>query len=65
MFVYNEKRGTEGPGDSHLQWQLNLLTHIENVQNEVTSRMDLIEKEVDGNVAKSSGVTTIIYLVLL
>ncbi|XP_059103815.1 PHD finger protein 20-like protein 1 isoform X3 [Peromyscus eremicus] len=47
VFVYNEKKGTESPGDSHLQWQLNLLTHIENVQNEVTSRMDLIEKEVD------------------
>ncbi|XP_040586568.1 PHD finger protein 20-like protein 1 isoform X7 [Mesocricetus auratus] len=47
VFVYNEKKGTEDPGDSHLQWQLNLLTHIENVQNEVTSRMDLIEKEVD------------------
>ncbi|XP_034371944.1 PHD finger protein 20-like protein 1 isoform X5 [Arvicanthis niloticus] len=47
VFVYNDKKGTEGPGDSHLQWQLNLLTHIENVQNEVTSRMDLIEKEVD------------------
>ncbi|XP_008841405.1 PHD finger protein 20-like protein 1 isoform X2 [Nannospalax galili] len=46
-FVYNDKKGTEGPGNSHLQWQLNLLTHIENVQNEVTSRMDLIEKEVD------------------
>lgn len=46
-FVYNDKRGTEDPGDSHLQWQLNLLTHIENVQNEVSSRMDLIEKEVD------------------
>ncbi|XP_055482278.1 PHD finger protein 20-like protein 1 isoform X6 [Psammomys obesus] len=47
VFVYNDKKGMEGPGDSHLQWQLNLLTHIENVQNEVTSRMDLIEKEVD------------------
>lgn len=47
VFVYNDKKGTEDPGDSHLQWQLNLLTHIENVQNEVTSRMDLIEKEVD------------------
>ncbi|KAM5280809.1 PHD finger protein 20-like protein 1 isoform 3-T3 [Ctenodactylus gundi] len=46
-FVHNEKKGTEDPGDAHLQWQLNLLTHIENVQNEVTSRMDLIEKEVD------------------
>ncbi|XP_048948712.1 PHD finger protein 20-like protein 1 isoform X10 [Canis lupus baileyi] len=47
VFIYNDKKGTEDPGDSHLQWQLNLLTHIENVQNEVTSRMDLIEKEVD------------------
>ncbi|XP_054446487.1 PHD finger protein 20-like protein 1 isoform X8 [Pteronotus mesoamericanus] len=47
VFVYNDRKGTEDPGDSHLQWQLNLLTHIENVQNEVTSRMDLIEKEVD------------------
>uniref|UniRef100_M3XR67 PHD finger protein 20-like protein 1 n=1 Tax=Mustela putorius furo TaxID=9669 RepID=M3XR67_MUSPF len=47
VFIYNDKKGTEDPGDSHLQWQLNLLTHIENMQNEVTSRMDLIEKEVD------------------
>ncbi|XP_063307114.1 PHD finger protein 20-like protein 1 [Pelobates fuscus] len=43
----HEKRGTEDQLESHLQWQLNLLAHIENVQNEVTSRMDLIEKEVD------------------
>lgn len=47
VFVYNDKKSSDDPGDSHLQWQLNLLTHIENVQNEVTSRMDLIEKEVD------------------
>ncbi|XP_060057129.1 PHD finger protein 20-like protein 1 isoform X4 [Erinaceus europaeus] len=47
MFVYDDEKETEDPGDSHLQWQLNLLTHIENVQNEVTSRMDSIEKEVD------------------
>nr|KAF6326579.1 PHD finger protein 20 like 1 [Pipistrellus kuhlii] len=47
VFVYNDEKGSEDPGDAHLQWQLNLLTHIENVQNEVTSRMDLIEKEVD------------------
>ncbi|MEE6523770.1 hypothetical protein FKM82_022805, partial [Ascaphus truei] len=46
----NEKRGAEVQVESQLQWQLNLLTHIENVQNEVTSRMDLIEKEVDGTV---------------
>jgi PHD finger protein 20 len=65
VFVYNDKKGTEGPGDSHLQWQLNLLTHIENVQNEVTSRMDLIEKEVDGNVAKSSCVANVMCVVLL
>lgn len=45
----HDNKGAEDPGDSHLQWQLNLLTHIEDVQNEVTSRMDLIEKEVDGN----------------
>ncbi|XP_045716969.1 PHD finger protein 20-like protein 1 isoform X3 [Phyllostomus hastatus] len=43
----HDNKGAEDPGDSHLQWQLNLLTHIEDVQNEVTSRMDLIEKEVD------------------
>ncbi|XP_023375464.1 PHD finger protein 20-like protein 1 isoform X2 [Pteropus vampyrus] len=49
VFACNDKKSTADPGDSHLQWQLNLLTHIENVQNEVASRMDLIEKEVDGN----------------
>ena len=53
VFVYNDKKGSDDPGDSHLQWQLNLLTHIENVQNEVTSRMDLIEKEVDGNLREN------------
>ncbi|KAM4907283.1 PHD finger protein 20-like protein 1 isoform 5-T6 [Sylvia borin] len=47
VFVCNEIKGSEEQVDTHLQWQLNLLTHIENVQNEVTSRMDLIEKEVD------------------
>uniref|UniRef100_UPI00398E40E7 PHD finger protein 20-like protein 1 isoform X2 n=1 Tax=Pristiophorus japonicus TaxID=55135 RepID=UPI00398E40E7 len=38
-------------GEEHVNpqflWQLNLLTHIEAVQNEVNSRMDLIEKELD------------------
>lgn len=48
-FACNDRKSAADPGDSHLQWQLNLLTHIENVQNEVASRMDLIEKEVDGN----------------
>uniref|UniRef100_A0A8C1QUY5 PHD finger protein 20 like 1 n=1 Tax=Cyprinus carpio TaxID=7962 RepID=A0A8C1QUY5_CYPCA len=30
-----------------LQWQMNLLTHIEDVQNQLSGRMDLIEKELD------------------
>ena len=40
-----------GPTDQArncLQWQMNLLTHIEDVQNQVAGRMDLIEKELDG-----------------
>ncbi|CDQ68232.1 unnamed protein product [Oncorhynchus mykiss] len=31
----------------HQQWQINLLDHIEAMQNQVTHRMDLIEKELD------------------
>ncbi|XP_062871672.1 PHD finger protein 20b isoform X2 [Trichomycterus rosablanca] len=31
----------------HQQWQLNLLDHIDAVQDEVTHRMDLIERELD------------------
>lgn len=65
VFVYNDKKGTEDPGDSHLQWQLNLLTHIENVQNEVTSRMDLIEKEVDGNLRKNWNTIAVVCKVCL
>ncbi|XP_078071952.1 PHD finger protein 20-like protein 1 isoform X8 [Mustelus asterias] len=38
-------------GEEHVSpqfpWQLNLLTHIEAVQNEVNSRMDFIEKELN------------------
>ncbi|KAL4616897.1 PHD finger protein 20-like protein 1 [Arapaima gigas] len=30
-----------------VQWQLNLLAHIEDVQSQLASRMDLIEKELD------------------
>ncbi|XP_077072082.1 PHD finger protein 20-like protein 1 isoform X4 [Siphateles boraxobius] len=30
-----------------LQWQMNLLTHIEDIQNLLSGRMDLIEKELD------------------
>ncbi|XP_069076876.1 PHD finger protein 20-like protein 1 isoform X1 [Pleurodeles waltl] len=47
VFILSEKREADEQVDSRLQWQLNLLTHVENVQNEITSRMDLIEKEVD------------------
>ncbi|XP_066539708.1 PHD finger protein 20-like protein 1 isoform X2 [Hoplias malabaricus] len=34
-------------GRNCLQWQMNLLTHIEDVQNQLAGRMDLIEKELD------------------
>ncbi|XP_053101545.1 PHD finger protein 20 isoform X2 [Hemicordylus capensis] len=37
----------EGVMNSQLQWQLNLLAHVESLQDEVTHRMDLIEKELD------------------
>lgn len=30
------------------QWRINLLEHIETVQEEVTHRMDFIERELDG-----------------
>lgn len=36
------------------QWQLNLLDHIEAVQDEVTHHMDLIERELDGKSPNSS-----------
>ncbi|XP_039591461.1 PHD finger protein 20b isoform X2 [Polypterus senegalus] len=34
-------------GEVQQQWQINLLDHIEAVQDEVTHRMDFIEKELD------------------
>ncbi|XP_063311839.1 PHD finger protein 20 isoform X5 [Pelobates fuscus] len=33
--------------NTQLQWQLNLLAHLESLQDEVTHRMDFIEKELD------------------
>uniref|UniRef100_A0A7M4F6T3 PHD finger protein 20 n=1 Tax=Crocodylus porosus TaxID=8502 RepID=A0A7M4F6T3_CROPO len=41
------EKDKEGIVSSHLQWQLNLLAHIESLQDEVTHRMDFIEKELD------------------
>ncbi|KAM6927633.1 PHD finger protein 20 [Xenentodon cancila] len=37
------------PGDNrqHQQWQINLLDHIDAVQDEVSHRMDFIERELD------------------
>lgn len=40
-------RGGEGLLNSQHQWQFNLLTHVESLQDEVTHRMDSIEKELD------------------
>ncbi|XP_022538372.2 PHD finger protein 20 isoform X2 [Astyanax mexicanus] len=34
-------------GTQQQQWQINLLEHIESVQEEITHRMDFIEKELD------------------
>lgn len=40
-------RGGEGLVSSQHQWHFNLLTHVESLQDEVTHRMDSIEKELD------------------
>ncbi|XP_010123717.1 PREDICTED: PHD finger protein 20, partial [Chlamydotis macqueenii] len=41
------EKDTEGVVNSQLQWQLNLLAHVESLQDEVIHRMDFIEKELD------------------
>ncbi|TRY66914.1 hypothetical protein DNTS_017011 [Danionella cerebrum] len=45
-----------------MQWQMNLLTHIEDVQNQLAARMDLIEKELDGELQenKTSNCTNVL-----
>ncbi|XP_060726284.1 PHD finger protein 20-like protein 1 isoform X1 [Tachysurus vachellii] len=45
--VSESSSGQVEPARNCLQWQMNLLTHIEDVQNQVAGRMDLIEKELD------------------
>ncbi|KAL4648952.1 PHD finger protein 20-like [Arapaima gigas] len=44
--VKSEDQGS-GVGGLQQQWQANLLDHIEAVQDEVTHRMDFIERELD------------------
>ncbi|NXT71299.1 PHF20 protein, partial [Chaetops frenatus] len=44
------EKDKEGVVNSQLQWQLNLLAHVESLQDEVIHRMDFIEKELDGKV---------------
>ncbi|NWS36521.1 PHF20 protein, partial [Polioptila caerulea] len=41
------EKDQEGVVNSQLQWQLNLLAHVESLQDEVIHRMDFIEKELD------------------
>ncbi|NXN98119.1 PHF20 protein, partial [Rhinopomastus cyanomelas] len=41
------EKDKEGAANSQLQWQLNLLAHVESLQDEVIHRMDFIEKELD------------------
>ena len=46
-----DERDTEEAADNsrqHQQWQINLLDHIDAVQDEVSHRMDFIERELDG-----------------
>ncbi|XP_078508360.1 PHD finger protein 20 isoform X2 [Lissotriton helveticus] len=37
----------DGVRNTQLQWKLNLINHVESLQDEVTHRMDFIEKELD------------------
>ncbi|XP_075295048.1 PHD finger protein 20 isoform X1 [Opisthocomus hoazin] len=41
------EKDKEAVVNSQLQWQLNLLAHVESLQDEVIHRMDCIEKELD------------------
>ncbi|NXI14441.1 PHF20 protein, partial [Irena cyanogastra] len=41
------EKDKEGVVNAQLQWQLNLLAHVESLQDEVIHRMDFIEKELD------------------
>lgn len=45
--VNDSNRGSMEQPRNCLQWQMNLLTHIEDIQNQLSGRMDLIEKELD------------------
>ncbi|KAJ8403150.1 hypothetical protein AAFF_G00360660 [Aldrovandia affinis] len=49
MSVCPMENGSESSEQARnrLQWQTNLLAHIEDVQNQVAVRMDLIERELD------------------
>lgn len=40
--------GETGENGQQQQWQINLLDHIDAVQDEVSHRMDFIERELDG-----------------
>eukprot|EP00062_Callorhinchus_milii_P024009 gi/632983465/ref/XP_007908660.1/ PREDICTED: PHD finger protein 20 isoform X1 [Callorhinchus milii] len=42
-----KEEGEGSTNDPQLQWQVNLLTHIASMQDEVSQRMDFIERELD------------------
>lgn len=42
-----DQKCAEDNSQQHQQWQLNLLDHIDTVQDEVSHRMDFIERELD------------------
>ncbi|XP_072904679.1 PHD finger protein 20-like protein 1 isoform X4 [Hemitrygon akajei] len=66
FMILNDGNCDKTMEDEHINpqfpWQVNLLTHIEAVQNEVNNRMDLIEKELDGSSAFPTYMTNRLFL---
>lgn len=50
LHAENREDDCRDPGDNgqYQEWQINLLDHIDAVQDEVSHRMDFIERELDG-----------------
>lgn len=57
-WLHAESREDDGrdlaDNGQYQQWQINLLDHIDAVQDEVSHRMDFIERELDGKGGKKS-----------
>lgn len=51
--VVRREPGAADKNRQHQQWQINLLDHIDAVQDDVSHRMDFIERELDGELSMS------------